>query len=100
MASAAHADLYAAFMQQAIRWLKPKGSAGMLTMHTWLFLRQHQPLRRWLLANAHLQFIEQHPSSDFEGLTGEVTQSAFSLWTKTKAPSKSFRPHPKWTALV
>ena len=76
----ASSDLFAAFMQRAIEWLRPDGSAGLLTMHNWMFLRQHQKLRVWLLQNAHLHFIEQHTHSDFEGLNGEVTQ-VLSLWT-------------------
>ena len=45
----ASSDLFAAFMQRAIEWLRPDGSAGLLTMHNWMFLRQHQKLRVWLL---------------------------------------------------
>ncbi|MGC6509758.1 MAG: Eco57I restriction-modification methylase domain-containing protein [Myxococcota bacterium] len=78
----ASTDLFAAFMLKAIEWLRPNGNAGLLTMHNWLFLRQHHALRMWLTQNAHLQLIEQHSHSDFDGLNGEVTQSALSIWTK------------------
>lgn len=49
------ADMYAAFIMQAVNMLIPKGFTGLVTMESWMFLSGFEKLRDLLLTNT--QFI-------------------------------------------
>ena len=48
------ADMYAAFIMQAINMLVPKGLAGLVTMESWMYLSVFKDLRKTLLPNTQI----------------------------------------------
>ena len=48
------ADMYAAFIMQAINMLVPKGFTGLVTMESWMFLSVFEKLRDLLLNNTQI----------------------------------------------
>jgi hypothetical protein len=61
------ADLYAAFLLRGLELAKPGGFSAMLTMRSWMFLKQYSGLREELLQQHSLGTIGDFDRGAFEG---------------------------------
>ena len=78
----AKADLFAVFMQVAIRRLADGGKYGMINMHSWMFLSSFERLRKNLLETQTIESLLHLGARTFDELSGEVVQNAAFVITK------------------
>lgn len=74
-------DLFAMFMEQAIRMTKPAGLVAMINMHAWMYLSSYQALRTKILSNATILNMAHLGERAFDTIGGAVVSTtAFVLW--------------------
>ncbi|MBP9202686.1 MAG: BREX-6 system adenine-specific DNA-methyltransferase PglX [Kofleriaceae bacterium] len=62
------ADLYAAFLERGLQLARPGGVSALLTMRSWMFIKQFSALREWLLATYDLRMLGDLSSGAFESI--------------------------------
>lgn len=73
-------DLCTMFIQRAASLVVRRGSIGMITMHSWMFLKSYQKLRPWMLSAVSLENMAHLGTRAFDSISGEVVQTtAFTL---------------------
>lgn len=73
-------DLCTMFIQRAASLVVRRGSIGMITMHSWMFLKSYQKLRPWILSAVSLENMAHLGTRAFDSIGGEVVQTtAFTL---------------------
>lgn len=73
-------DLCTMFIQRAASLVVRRGSIGMITMHSWMFLKSYQKLRPWMLSAVSLENMAHLGTRAFDSIGGEVVQTtAFTL---------------------
>lgn len=73
-------DLCTMFIQRAASLVARRGSIGMITMHSWMFLKSYQKLRPWILSAVSLENMAHLGTRAFDSIGGEVVQTtAFTL---------------------
>lgn len=78
------ADLYGAFILRCDEFCRRGGRTGMVTRHSWMFLKDFQKLRGLLLAERHFEALLSLGPAAFEEITGEVVRAvAFVLTRRT-----------------
>ncbi|MFN7900497.1 MAG: BREX-6 system adenine-specific DNA-methyltransferase PglX, partial [Synechococcaceae cyanobacterium] len=80
------ADLYAAFLVRGIELAKPGSSSCMLTMRSWMFLKQYADLRECLTGNFRLASILDLSSGAFEEISPAQVVVSVSATTFLKSP--------------
>lgn len=70
--SASKADLYAAFIERALKLVRPKAFVGMITMQTWMFLSSLGKLRNIILAEHSITSFAQIGYNSFPELNSKV----------------------------
>ncbi len=89
------ADLYAAFLIRGLELARPGGTSAMLTMRTWMFLKQYKSLRLWLLESNDLRALGDFDRGAFEDLSGEIVSVAAAVVRRaapSAQPSVALRP--------
>lgn len=73
-------ELYSAFMLKCIDFVRTDGFVAMVTIHTWMFIRSFQSLRKEILDKTTVQSFLHTGASTFEELSAfNVLASAFCL---------------------
>ena len=62
------ADLYSAFMERLLTMLKPKGYLSMITIHSWMFIKNFTNLRKEILTNYQIESVLHLGKNTFENL--------------------------------
>lgn len=68
-------DLFAMFMERALRMSVTRGSMAMINMQSWMFLSSFEKLRSHLLSNACLQSMAHLGPRAFDTIGGEVVST-------------------------
>src|SRR5262249_17934193 len=77
-------DLYSAFILRALEFARPDGFVGMVTQHSWMFLRSFAKLRGRILRATSITGIAHLGAHAFEEIGGEVVSVAlFTLRVRT-----------------
>lgn len=61
-------ELYTAFMERCITFLKPGGLLSMITLHTWMFIKSFSSLRKWLISNYQIHSVLHLGKNTFENI--------------------------------
>lgn len=61
-------ELYTSFMERCLEFLKPSGYLGMITLHTWMFIKSFANLRKYVLTNYQMVSLLHLGKSTFENL--------------------------------
>ena len=80
-------DMFAVFMERLAEFTANKGCAGMVTMHSWMFLSSYEELRKVILDNYDLQTMAHLGPKAFPEIGGEVVQTT--AFTIAKQPPQS-----------
>jgi len=79
-------DLFAMFIERNLELAISKGSVGMITMHSWMFLSSYERLREDLLSNHTVLSMAHLGARGFDSIGGEVVQTtAFVLENEHRA---------------
>ncbi|MCY2990805.1 MAG: BREX-6 system adenine-specific DNA-methyltransferase PglX [Planctomycetota bacterium] len=65
------ADLYAAFLERGLQLVRQGGTSGLLTMRSWMFIKQYSDLRIWLLETYDLRSLGDFDRGAFEEIPDE-----------------------------
>ncbi len=83
------ADLYAAFLLRGLELVRDGGVSAMLTMRSWMFVKQYADLREHLLATHRLRALGDFEVGAFEHVDGMVVSVCVNIFQKTKAREES-----------
>lgn len=61
-------ELYTAFMERCLSFLKPGGLLSMITLHTWMFIKSFSHLRKWVISNYQIHSVLHLGKNTFENL--------------------------------
>ena len=81
----AKADLCVCFIKRGFDWLVPHGFNALVTMHSWMFLSSFEDFRNHWLANKRLVNLVHLGARAFDGIGGEVVQTAAFVWENAEA---------------
>ncbi|UPU38267.1 BREX-6 system adenine-specific DNA-methyltransferase PglX [Geomonas paludis] len=76
------ADLYAAFLLRGLQLVRPGGVSSMLTMRNWMFIKQYEGLRKYLLETHALRAVGDFDRGAFEDIPDEVVSVAVSSFAR------------------
>lgn len=76
------ADLYAAFLERSLEFLRPGGISALLTMRGWMFLGQFSELRTYLLQHFDLRSIGDFDRGAFDEVPNEVLSVCAPIFRK------------------
>lgn len=79
-------DLYLAFIEKNLDWVKKTGYLGMITMNSWMFLSSSEKLRKYLLDNSIINMAHLGTRA-FEEIGGEVVQTTAFILSKEIMPN-------------
>lgn len=88
------ADLYSMFISRCMSLTRKGGVAGLITMHSWMFLDSFERLRENVIQKHQLQSMLHLGPRAFDFISGEVVQStAFTIcaWTMQNTHAEFFR---------
>jgi SAM-dependent methyltransferase len=68
-------DTYAVFVARCLALTKPRGTAALVTMHSWMFLHRFTEMRQELLGKRTLLTLAHLGARAFSSLSGEVVQT-------------------------
>nr|CAD6617270.1 BREX-1 system adenine-specific DNA-methyltransferase PglX [Rhizobium sp. Khangiran2] len=68
-------DLFAMFIERSAELSRPKGSVGMITMQSWMFLSRHQKLREKVVAGLPIRSMAHLGTGAFDSIGGEVVST-------------------------
>ena len=73
-------DLYSTFIKKCINLTKPNGLCGMVTIHTWMFIKSYEQLRELILNKTTIINMVHSGAATFEELNSfNVLATAFIL---------------------
>lgn len=82
-------DLFAMFIERNLELVKRKGSVGMITMQSWMFLSSYEKLREKILSRDTILSMAHLGARGFDSIGGEVVQTtAFVLENEHRADFK------------
>ena len=84
--SATKADLFAMFISRTLSLVSIGGAVGMITMHSWMFLRSFKDLRQELLTHHHIATMAHLGTSAFDSIAGEVVATTAFVVAKSVRP--------------
>ncbi len=88
--SAGKADLYAMFIERALKLVLYRGSVAMITMQGWMFLSSFEKLRFAILQDATILSMAHLGARAFDSIGGEVVQTtAFVVGLLVNGKTKS-----------
>ncbi|PKN56526.1 MAG: SAM-dependent methyltransferase [Deltaproteobacteria bacterium HGW-Deltaproteobacteria-14] len=73
------ADLFAAFLERGLELCRPGGLSAMVTMRNWMFIKQYEALRKWLIEDNDLRLLGDFDRGAFEDIPDEVVSVALSV---------------------
>lgn len=79
-------DIYAAFVERGLEYVRLHGFASLVTMHSWMFVYRFDELRKKLLSGYALHSLMHLGARAFEEISGEVVQVAAFVFQR-QAPS-------------
>lgn len=80
--SVSKTDLFAVFMERAIKFIKKFGLYSMINQHSWMFISSYIDLRRKILnTECNINMLHLGPRS-FDDIGGEVVQSTTFIYRK------------------
>lgn len=88
------ADLYAAFIERSLEFLRPGGISALLTMRGWMFLGQFSELRKNLLHNFDLRLLGDVDRGAFEDVPDEVLSTVMSIFRRSPADAVAVALQP------
>ncbi len=91
------ADLYAAFIQRGVEFATSGGTAALLTMRNWLFIKQYSALRRWVFERFDVRAVGDFAIGAFDEVPNDVLSVAVSVLRKRRPlllPSMALQPTP------
>ena len=74
------ADLFACFLERGLELAKQGGVSAMVTMRNWMFIRQFQDLREFLIGTYDLRALGDFDRGAFEEIPDEVVSVALSVF--------------------
>lgn len=78
-------DMFAMFMETS--FVKENGFNAMINMHSWMFLKSYEQLRRTIIDNTMIVNMVHLGAHAFEDIGGEVVQTTAFIIRKSKIPS-------------
>jgi hypothetical protein len=81
-------DLYATFIERAIKLARSGGLIAMITMHSWMFLSTSRHLRNHILSNTTVELLAHLGTRAFDSVSGEIVSTAAFIVTKSAKPSR------------
>lgn len=82
-------DLFAMFIERNLELVQRKGSVGMITMQSWMFLSSYEKLREKILSSDTILSMAHLGARGFDSIGGEVVQTtAFVLENERRADCK------------
>ena len=84
----AKADLFAMFMERAIRLSRMSGSISMINMQAWMFLSTYEKLRIQLLSDCFIQSMAHLGTRAFDSIGGEVVSTTAFVLRNRKGASE------------
>lgn len=78
------ADLYATFLERGLQLVRPDGLSAMITMRGWMFIKNYESLRKYLLNQKDLRIIGDLELGAFEEISGEVVTAAMTVFRNSK----------------
>ncbi|MEG4585397.1 BREX-6 system adenine-specific DNA-methyltransferase PglX [Microcoleus sp. MOSTC5] len=80
-------DLFAAFLERSLQFLRKSGFSAMITMRNWMFIQQFSDLRKWILEQNNLRLLGDLSWGAFSSMKDNpVTMSII----QNSPPSKDF----------
>jgi hypothetical protein len=76
------ADLYAAFLERGLQFVRKGGVSALLTLRNWMFIKQYLDLRMWLLETWDLRALGDFDRGAFEEVLDEVVSVVVSVFRK------------------
>jgi type II restriction/modification system DNA methylase subunit YeeA len=83
------ADLFAMFIERNIQLTVQKGTVGMITMQSWMFLSSFEKLRTSLLANGYINTMAHLGARAFDTIGGEIVSTT--AFCYVNLPDRNFR---------
>ncbi|MGY1900769.1 BREX-6 system adenine-specific DNA-methyltransferase PglX [Nocardia gipuzkoensis] len=83
------ADLYAAFLLRGLELVRNGGVSAMLTMRSWMFIKQYAGLREHLLETHELRALGDFDRGAFEDVPDERVSVAVSVFARDALTSES-----------
>lgn len=77
-------DLYAAFLERGLQFARNGGVSALLTMRSWMFIKQYSNLRVSLLKEFDLRVLGDFDRGAFEEISGEVVAVVASIFYSAK----------------
>jgi hypothetical protein len=95
--SNSNANLYATFLERGLQLTKPNGISALLTLRTWMFLKDFSKLRQDLLSRFDLILLGDVDRGAFEEVPDEIVATVMSIFQKSllgKRVSIAIQPTP------
>lgn len=94
-------ELYAAFMERCLKFLKEDGYLGMITLHTWMFIKSFTDLRKHILTNYQINSLLHLGKNTFENLNAyNALASAFIIQNKKPINHVTFVDLTKYDNII
>lgn len=77
------ADLYAAFLERGLEFVRAGGVSALLTMRNWMFIKQYTKLRVWLLENFELRCLGDLAIGAFDEVPNDVLSVSISVFCRS-----------------
>jgi len=77
-------DLFAAFIERGLEFIKENGYMAMITMQSWMFLSSYEKLRVKIIQNHKIDSLVHLGARAFDEIGGEVVQSVTFVLQKGK----------------
>lgn len=77
-------DLFAMFIERNLELVQRKGSVGMITMQSWMFLSRYEKLREKLLSASPVLSMLQLGTRAFDSIGGDVVSTACFVLCKNR----------------
>lgn len=74
------ADLYATFLERGLQLVCLNGLSAMITMRGWMFIKNYESLRKYLLNQKDLRVVGDLEVGAFEEISGEVVTAAMAVF--------------------
>ena len=75
-----HRDMCVMFLERSAYFVQSYGAVGMITMHSWMFLKSYRALRPWIMSSMTIDSMAHLGTRAFDSIGGEVVQTtAFSM---------------------
>src|SRR5262249_5952521 len=91
------ADLYAAFLERGLQFASVSGTSALLTLRNWMFIKQYQDLREWLLQSFSLRALGDFAIGAFDEVPNDVLSVVVSVFRKVArglSESVALQPTP------